>query len=167
MHFEKKIKWESNWMNHYRHELLSIINWYKLINFYTLEITRLFFLVCVWPDINNTSWPHCFYNLWIELNNDETIIMHTNTLYFSYTQPLIKIHYVMYYGKCTSKFEFSGKWQRGVYNVSFTCWIQVFCSNKIQSTDLQQNILCSLFFNNFFVVMIFNNRMMIWIKKYL
>ena len=96
--------------------------------------------------------------------NDETIIMHINTLYFSYMKPLIKIHSVMYHGKCTSKFEFSWKWQRGFIHVSFTCWIQVFCSNKIQSTDLLHNILCSLCFNNYFVVMVLNNGMMIWIK---
>ena len=99
--------------------------------------------------------------------NDETIIMHINTLYFSYMKPLIKIHSVMYHGKCTSKFEFSWKWQRGFIHVSFTCWIQVFCSNKIQSTDLLHNILCSLCFNNYFVVMILDNGMMIWIKNIL
>ena len=27
--------------------------------------------------------------------------MHINTLYFSYMKPLIKIHSVMYHGKCT------------------------------------------------------------------
>ena len=64
--------------------------------------------------------------------NDDTLIMHTNTLYFSYM-------------KCTmanaqsSKFEFSGKRQREF--LSFTCWIQVFCPEKIQSTDLLQNNL--------------------------
>ena len=93
--------------------------------------------------------------------------MHINTLYFSYMKPLIKIHSVMYHGKCTSKFEFFWKMAEGVllYNVSFTCWIQVFCSNKIQSTNLLQNILYSLYFNNHFVVMILNNGMMIWIKN--
>ena len=91
--------------------------------------------------------------------------MQINILYFSYMKPLIKIHSVMYHGKCTSKFEFSWKWQRVLIHVSLTCWIQVFCSNKIQSTDLLHNILRSLCFNNYFVVMILNNGMVIWIKN--
>ena len=58
---------------------------------------------------------------------------------------------------------FFRKWQEGF--ISFTCWIQVFCSNKIQSMDLLHNILSSLCFNNYFVVMILNNGIMIWIKN--
>ena len=145
-------------MNHYRHELLSINNRYKLFNFYTLEIIVGFF-VCVCGRTSITHHDHIVFIIF-EFN-DETIIMHINTLYFSYTKPLIKIHSVMYHGKCTCKFEISLKQQRGFIHVSFTCWIQVFCSNKIQSTDLLHNILCSLCFNNYFVVMILDNGMMI------
>ena len=111
-------------------------------NFYTLEIIIL--------SCGQTSITHHDHIVFIIFEfNDETIIMHTNTLYFSYTKSL----------NFSSKFEFSGKWQRGF--ISLTCWIQVFCPDKIQSTDLLQNILCSLFFNNYFVVMILNNGMMI------
>ena len=48
MHFEKNFNGKAieDKMNYYKHELLSINNWYKLFNFYTLE---------VWADINNTS----------------------------------------------------------------------------------------------------------------
>ena len=45
MHFEKKNfngKAIEDKMNHYRHELLSINNWYKLFNFYTFRDNRLF-----------------------------------------------------------------------------------------------------------------------------
>ena len=142
-------------MNHYRHELLSINNWYKLFYFYTLEIIGVF--LC--GRISITHHDH-IVSIIFEFN-DDTIIMHIITLYFSYMKPLIKIHSVMYHGKCTSKFEFSWKWQREFIHVFFTCWIQVFCSNNIQSTDLLHNILCSLCFNNHFVVMILNNGMMI------
>ena len=45
MHFEKKNfigKAIEDKMNHYSHELLSINNWYKLFNFYQLEIIGFF-----------------------------------------------------------------------------------------------------------------------------
>ena len=55
----------------------------------------------------------------------------------------------------------------GLYMYLFSCWIQVFCSNTTQSTNLLHNIyyiLCSLCFHNYFVVMILVNGMIIWIK---
>ena len=42
-----------------------------------------------------------------EFNDETIIIMQINTLYFSYMKQLIKIHSVIYHGKCTSKVEFS------------------------------------------------------------
>ena len=121
-------------MNHYRHELLSINNWYRLFNFYTFRDNWGF--LC--GRISITHRDHIVFIIF-EFN-DETIIMHVITLYFPYMKPLIKIHSEIYHGKCTIKFEFSWKWQRGFIHVSFTRWIQVFCSNKIQSTDLLHNI---------------------------
>ena len=66
-------------MNHYRHELLSIINWY--ITFYTQEIIIF--------SSGRTSITHHDHIVFIVFElNDETIIMHTNTLYFSYMKGL-------------------------------------------------------------------------------
>ena len=131
-------------MNHWRHDLLSINSWYKLFNLYTLEII-------------------VFSCGWTSITRHDLIVL--NQYFVLFQNETLKLHSAMYHGKCTSKFEFSGKWQRGF--ISFTCWIQVFCSDTIQSVDLLQNILRSLYFNNYFVVIILNSGIMIWIKKYL
>ena len=98
MHIKKKNfigKAIEDKMNHYRHELLYINNWYKLFNFYTSEI-----IVFLCGRISITHHDHIVFIIF-EFN-DETIIMHFNTLYVSNMKPLIKIHFVMYHGKCTS-----------------------------------------------------------------
>ena len=55
----------------------------------------------------------------------------------------------------------------GLYNGMYLlhAWYK-FSVRTIQSTDLLHNILCSLWFNNYFVVMILNNGMMIWKKLF-
>ena len=94
---------------------------------------------------------------------------------------------------CTSKFEFSGKWQRGNL-IKISCSIYVTAMNgsvywtadfnqigqrvfylshagyKFSvRTSYNQRTFCKIFkqffFNIYFVVMILNNRMMIWIKN--
>ena len=89
--------------------------------------------------------------------NDETIITHTHTLYFSYMKPLNFILLCSMTNAQVLSFLENG---RGSLYLSHA-W---YCPDKIQPTNILQKILCSLFFNNYFVVMILNIGMMIWIK---
>ena len=78
--------------------------------------------------------------------------MHINTLYFSYMKPLnFILQCTMANAQVNLSFPENGR--GGIY-VSFTCWIQIFCSDTIQSMDLLQNVLCSLYFNNYLVVIL-------------
>ena len=90
--------------------------------------------------------------------NDETLIMHINTLYFSYMKPaLINVSWQMH------KFvnlSFLENGRGGLYMYLYHAGYKFFVRTKYNPRTY-----CTICFNNYFVVMILNNGMMIWIKN--